>query len=315
MEIRDGIILVDKPAGMTSHDVVNYIRRTLKFKRVGHTGILDPGATGLLVMLLGKGTLFSSFLVDMSKRYISRFEFGATTDTYDSDGKILTETDPGELTRDEFESHLSRFIGEIEQTVPPYSAAKKDGVPFYKLARKGKEVTLRHKVVTIKDIKIIEFKWPEVALDIQCSTGTYVRSIAYELGQNIGCGAYLKKLRRTEIGPFSVSSAITLDEIAKVRDLSEIIRPLKQALPSNPLIRIKPQYYGDILNGRPFCKKYVGEFDYNGDGGIMSLLMGPDDKVLALARLNMHWRAIASLGPSEIMGTYVRVINEGHIGS
>jgi tRNA pseudouridine55 synthase len=313
MAFRDGIMLIDKPAGITSHDVVDFLRGQLKIRRVGHTGILDPNATGLMLMLIGKGTKFSSFLTNFPKRYIARFIFGATTDTFDAEGKILSRADPGNVNRADFEKTLQKFMGEIEQIIPAYSAAKRDGVPLYKLARKGKAITPGHKIVKIDNIEIIEFDWPEVALDISCSPGTYVRSMAYQMGELLGCGGYLKTLRRLKVGQFHVSAALTPDEVSRVDDLSRIIRPLKDALPTHPAIHIKPQYYGAVLSGRPLVKKYIAESNYSGDGDILSMLLGPDDKVLALAKLNMLWRAVEKLGPSEIMGTYVRVIDEGHL--
>lgn len=311
----DGVILVDKPSGMTSHDVVNYIRKALKIRKVGHTGILDPNATGLMVMLLGKGTLLSSFLINMSKRYVSRLVFGQETDTFDAEGEVVASADPGKMTRERFQEILKNFVGEVEQIIPPYSAAKRKGVAMHKLARRGEKVNPGHKVVRIKHIGIIDFDWPEVSLDIRCQSGTYVRSIAHQIGRVIGCGGYLKSLRRLEVGPFQVSAAVTLDEISGSAEISRIIKPLKEALPLSPLIDIKPQYYGAVLNGRPLYKKYIDRSNYDGDGGVLSLLMGPQDKVLALANLNMHWRVMNKLGPSEIMGTYVRVIDEGRLRS
>jgi len=309
--IKDGIMLVDKPVGMTSHDVVDFIRRQIKSRRVGHAGILDPAATGLLLILLGKGTKLSSFMVDMPKRYVGRFVFGRATDTYDSDGRIISESDPGNSSKDEFRALTKNFIGEIKQIVPPFSAAKRGGIPSYKLARKGEEITPGHKVVKVSSIEIVDFAWPEVALDISCSAGTYVRSMVHQMGQVLGCGGYLKSLRRMNIGHFSVNAASTLDEIREGGEIAHLIKPLKDTLPSSPAIFIKPQYYRAVLNGRPLMKKYIAVNNYNGEGGVLSMLMGPDDKVLALAKLNMLWKAIDKLGPSEVMGTYVRVIDEG----
>ncbi len=313
MAVRDGIMLIDKPTGMTSHDVVDFLRQQLKIRRVGHTGILDPNATGLMLMLIGKGTKFSSFLTNLPKQYVAKIIFGATTDTFDAEGKILSRAEPGNLKKADFEKKLQDFVGEIEQIVPPFSAAKKNGVPLYKLARMGKTMTPRHKMVRIDNIEIVEFDWPEVTLDISCSTGTYVRSIAQQMGERLGCGGYLKNLRRLKVGQFHVSAALTPEEVSGTDDLSGVIRPLKDALPTHPAIHIKPQYYGAVLSGRPLVKRYIAESNYSGDGDILSVLLGPDDKVLALAKLNMLWRAVDRLGPSEIMGTYVRVIDEGHL--
>ena len=312
---RDGIMLVDKPAGITSHDVVDFIRKQLKIRAVGHAGILDPAATGLLIMLIGKGTKFSSFMMDMPKTYVGRFVFGASTDTYDLEGKITSQSDPGKMSKDKFAELLGKYIGEIEQIIPPYSAAKRGGVPSYKLARKGQDITPGHKVVKVDSIEIVDFDWPEVALNISCSAGTYVRSIAHQMGETLGFGAYLKALRRLNIGKFSVEASSTLDEIKECRDIGTLIKPLKHALPFSPTIHIKPQYYGAVLNGRPFMKKYIAPENYHNNVSEISLLMGPDEKVLALAKLNMLWKAIDKLGPSEIIGNYVRVIDEGCLRS
>jgi tRNA pseudouridine55 synthase len=312
VESKNGIMLLDKPIGMTSHDVVNFLRRQLKTRRIGHCGILDPNATGLLVMLIERGTLFSSHLIGMPKRYIARFAFGSATDTYDAAGRVASTADPGQLPQEDFEKLLANYRGKIEQAIPPYSAAKRGGKTMHKMARKGKAFNPGLKVVEVKGIEIIDYQWPELSLDINCSSGTYVRSLAHQMGMALGCGGHLKALRRIEVGPFSLSEAYSLDEISKSECPEEFIRPLKEALPTYPQILIKPQYCGAVLLGRPFVKKYVNENSYIGSGDELSLLLDTDGKVLALARLNMLWRSVEKLGPSEVMGTYVRVIDEGH---
>jgi tRNA pseudouridine55 synthase len=313
MESKDGIMLVDKPAGMTSHDVVNYLRRKLGTRRIGHTGILDPNATGLLVMLLGRGTLLSSWLVGMSKRYVARFEFGMTTDTYDAAGQVIKTANPGTIPRKRFEIILNDYKGEIEQGIPPYSAAKRQGKTLHKLARKGKTFNPGIKVVEITRLEIIDYSWPEAALDIACSSGTYIRSLAHQMGIAIGCGGYLKALRRLEVGPFRLSMASTLEEIMQSSSPDEYMKPLKEALPDYPALKIREEYSGAVIGGRPLVKKYFTENTYRGNGGELSLLLDEDEKVLALARLNMNWRSLDKLGPSQVMGTYVRVIDEGHL--
>jgi tRNA pseudouridine55 synthase len=313
MQPKNGIILVDKPAGMTSHDVVNYLRRKLKTRRIGHTGILDPNATGLLVMLIERGTLLSSWLVGMSKRYAARFEFGMTTDTYDADGVITGQADPGHVDRERFDELIPRYSGEIEQKIPPYSAVKRQGKKFYTMARKGSQFNPGVKVVEIKSLKIIEYAWPQVAFDVECSSGTYIRSLVFQMGEELGCGGYLKALRRIEVGPFHVSEAVTLADLIASDDPFGFVRPLKDALPMIPGVRIKDQYRDAILGGRPLVKQYFESDVYQGDGGELSLLLDQEEKILALANLNMNWRAADKLGPAEVMGTYVRVIDEGHI--
>ena len=311
VESKNGIMLLDKPTGMTSHDVVNFLRRKLKTRRIGHCGILDPNATGLLVMLIERGTLFSSHLIGMSKRYAARFAFGTATDTYDAVGQVVSAEDPGHLPQEDFEKLLSNYRGKIEQAIPPFSAAKRDGKTLHKLARKGKQFSPSSKVVEVKSIEIIDYQWPEVALDISCSSGTYVRSLAHQMGMALGSGGHLKALRRIEVGPFRLSEAQSLDEIAKSECPSEYIRPLKEALPTYPQIMIKPQYCGAVLLGRPFVKNYIIENCYRGSGDVLSLLLDNDGRVLALAKLNMLWPSLDKLSQSEVMGTYVRVIDEG----
>jgi tRNA pseudouridine55 synthase len=309
----NGIMLVDKPSGMTSHDVVNYVRRKLGTKRVGHAGILDPGATGLLVMLLGRGTLLSVWLVGMSKRYLARFVFGVSTNTYDADGQTVATSDPGKIAPDDFEKLLANYRGEIEQPIPPYSAVKRSGRTFHKLARNGQEFNPGIKVVEIKGLNIIDFAWPEVVLDIQCSTGTYIRSLAYQMGLELGCGGHLKDLRRIEVGPFSLHEADTLEDIIKSPKPEQYIRPLKEALQGYPIVHIKEEYQDDVLGGRPLQRQYFEIEQFGGKGEEISILLGPDENVLALARLNSHWESPEAQSPSQIIGVYVRVIDEGHI--
>ena len=309
---KSGLILIDKPDGMTSHDVVNYIRRRLDTKRVGHTGTLDPLATGLLVMLIGRGTLLSSWLTGMNKRYAARFVFGAVTDTYDIDGEIISTSNPGMITDDDFEKILVKYRGEIEQIIPPYSAVKRAGKTMHKLARNGKEYNAGLKAVEINKLEIIDFNWPEVVVDIGCSSGTYIRSLAHQMGQELGCGGYLKALRRLEVGPFSVSEAETLENLCKSSEPEKNIRPLRDAMPVFPSLHIKSEHCNDVSGGRPLAKKFFKENEYKGDGEELSLLLDQDDNLLALARMNVGWHVIDSLDPTQIIGSYVRVIDEGN---
>jgi tRNA pseudouridine55 synthase len=311
-KISSGIILLDKPSGMTSHDVVNYLRSKLGTRRIGHTGILDPAATGLLVMLIERGTLLSSWLIGMSKRYLARIAFGVATDTYDEDGEVISSVDPGKVNRADFEDNLKRYRGEIEQKIPPYSAVKRQGRKFYRLARKGRAFNPGIKVVNIESIEILDYSWPEVAVDIRCSSGTYVRSLAHQMGTDFKCGGYSKTLRRLEVGPFGVSDAVSLGDFMSANEPWQYLRPLREALPMLPGLKIKDRYCGAVLGGRPLVKKYFEDEAYLGSGGQLSLLLDSGERVLALAQLNMNWRAVERLGPTEIMGTYVRVINEGH---
>jgi tRNA pseudouridine55 synthase len=311
----DGILLLDKPAGITSHDLVDRVRRVFKQKRVGHTGILDPLATGLMVMLLGKGTLFSQHLTGSNKRYSAILSFGKATDTFDSEGTITREQDPGKLSKDRFKAACDSFIGDIDQLVPAYSAVKLNGKRMYKAARNGEKMPEKYKKVSIYAIKIISYDWPDVHIEIQCGPGTYVRSLAHELGQKLGCGGYLKKLVRTGIGDFKLNQAIDFSRLETEVGAGDFnsVKPLAEAFPDKPAVIIRAEYCKSILEGKPFIKKYLEQTNYKGPGGCLCLLLGPEKKVLAMATLNYSWGSFNRLESRDIIGKYVRIIDEGHL--
>lgn len=212
----DGAVLIDKPAGPTSHDVVDAIRRRFGIKKVGHCGTLDPNATGLLIIVLGRGTKLSEKLMSDDKVYEGAIKFGEATDSYDADGEI-TETKPVPLlTLDQLNESAATFVGDLMQTPPMVSAIKKDGVPLYKLARKGIEIEREPRLVHIYSFRFTSYEPPLGQFRIGCTKGTYVRSIAHELGLNLGCGAHLSALRRTASGKFDVAEATPLAEVLKL---------------------------------------------------------------------------------------------------
>ena len=310
-----GIILIDKPSGITSHDLVDRVRKIFGQKRVGHAGILDPLATGLMIVLLGKGTLFSQHLTGSSKRYRARLRFGKATDTFDAEGTVTDEKDPGDLPKEKFEEIADGFVGKINQLVPPYSAVKIQGKRMYKAARDGEKMPERYKEVDIDSIQVLEYPWPEVVVDIKCGAGTYVRSLAHEIGREIGCGGYLENLVRTAVGKFTVNDAISLQELEEMikADNFSAVKPLVEAFPDKPTISIRPEYYDSILQGKPFVKRYLQKTDYKGPGGCLSLLLGPENKVLAIAKLNYNWGSFGRLESRDILGKYVRIIDEGRL--
>jgi tRNA pseudouridine55 synthase len=212
----DGAILIDKPAGPTSHDVVDAIRRKFGIKKVGHCGTLDPNATGLLIIVLGRGTKLSERLMSDDKVYEGTIKFGETTDSYDADGEILETKTVPPLTLDQLNDEAAAFVGDLMQTPPMVSAVKKDGVPLYKLARKGVEVEREPRLVHIYNFRFTSYEPPLGRFKIACTKGTYVRSIAHEVGQKLGCGAHLATLRRTASGKFDVADATPLDEVLKL---------------------------------------------------------------------------------------------------
>lgn len=207
----DGAVLIDKPPGITSHDVVDCLRRRFQIKKVGHAGTLDPNATGLLVILLGRGTRLSERLMAADKVYAGTIKFGEATNTYDADGELTASLPVPPLTLDELNAEADAFVGDLMQTPPMVSAAKVAGVPLYKLARKGIEVERKPRLIHIYSFRFTSYQEPCGAFRIACTKGTYVRSLAHDLGQKIGCGAHLAALRRTDSGRFSAADAMPLD--------------------------------------------------------------------------------------------------------
>ena len=213
----DGAILVDKPAGPTSHDVVDAIRRRFGIKKVGHCGTLDPNATGLLIIVLGRGTKLSERLMGDDKVYEGTIKFGETTTSHDSDGEITASLPVPPLDLALLNTEASRFIGDQMQMPPMVSAIKKDGVPLYKLARKGIEVEREPRLVHIYNFRFTTCQPPFAEFCVACTKGTYIRSLANDLGQKLGCGAHLTALRRTASGKFDVANALKLDAVLQLK--------------------------------------------------------------------------------------------------
>jgi len=223
----DGAILIDKPAGPTSHDVVDAIRRQFNLKKVGHCGTLDPNATGLLIIVLGRGTKLSEKLMSDDKLYAGTMKFGEATDSYDAVGELLSSLPVPPLTLDELNQSAAEFVGDLMQTPPMVSAVKKDGVPLYKLARKGLEVPREPRLIHIYRFRFSAYQEPIGQFEMACTKGTYVRSVAHELGQKIGCGAHLSTLRRVKSGKFDVANALEFEEVMKLpnRELEKLVIP------------------------------------------------------------------------------------------
>jgi tRNA pseudouridine55 synthase len=223
----DGAILIDKPVGPTSHDVVDAIRRQFGLKKVGHCGTLDPNATGLLIVVLGRGTKLSERLMSDDKVYVGTVKFGEVTSSYDADGDLLSSLPVPPLTLDELNQSAAAFVGDQMQMPPMVSAVKKDGVPLYKLARKGLEVEREARLIHIYRFRFSSYQEPLAQFELACTKGTYVRSVAHELGQKLGCGAHLATLRRVTSGKFDVANATEFEEVMKLsnRELEELVIP------------------------------------------------------------------------------------------
>lgn len=207
----NGILVVDKPSGPTSHDICQYFKRTLPVKRVGHAGTLDPMATGVLVILLDGATKLQSTFMGQDKEYAFTMRLGVTTDTYDREGKIVSQQEVPHSIIDQLPAILPEFTGEIWQTPPPFSAIKKNGTPLYKLARQGKSVHPEPRKVKIHSLDVVKISLPDVSVKIRCSCGTYVRALAHDIGQQFGCGAHVTALRRLRSGSFTLREAMALD--------------------------------------------------------------------------------------------------------
>lgn len=210
----DGIFNINKATGMTSHDVVARVRRLARQKRVGHAGTLDPAASGVLPVCLGQATRVAEYLSESGKAYRATIRFGAVTDTYDAEGTVLREA-PVRLTRERIEAVLPEFLGEQMQRPPIYSALKRDGQRLYALARAGEAVEAEPRPVRIDALRIVSWDSPDLVLDVECGKGTYIRSLAYDLGERLGPGAHLAALVRTRSGPFTLAHSLTLDELER----------------------------------------------------------------------------------------------------
>ena len=273
---RFGLILVDKPTGPTSHKVVSIVRRETGVRKVGHAGTLDPRASGVLILCMGAATRLSEYLSTASKRYEAVIRFGASTKTYDAEGDAVRIT--GAVpTEEDIKAILPEFTGKIEQIPPPYSAIKIKGKKAYELARAGKEFDLAARDVTIYHMALLEYRPPDLVLEIECSAGTYIRSLAHDLGEQLGTGAHLANLRRTKVGHFTIEDCVSLRKL----ELGfidgtwvEYMRPAVDALPDLQRIEVNGKIYDDITFGR------LIPADPSASG--TALAIGPDGDLIAI---------------------------------
>jgi tRNA pseudouridine55 synthase len=230
----EGVLLVDKPKGMTSHDVVYRLRRKLQIKRIGHAGTLDPMATGVLVMLIGKATRISQYLMSVDKIYEGEATLGVITDSQDAEGEIMETRPVPELTEAKVRAVMKTFLGDQYQTPPMHSAIKRDGVPLYKLARKGEVVEREPRFIRVAKFDLLSFVSPKIVFDLHCTKGTYVRTVAKDLGDKLECGAHLSALRRTGSGKFTIAQCTPLEQIEamSLKEIEQRLIPVYEAAPS-----------------------------------------------------------------------------------
>ncbi|RPI34885.1 MAG: tRNA pseudouridine(55) synthase TruB [Chloroflexota bacterium] len=239
--VVSGVLVVDKPVGLTSHDVVQIIRRGTGIRRAGHTGTLDPRASGVLVVLIGPAVRLSEYVSASDKRYQATIRLGSSTDTYDAEGRVTGSAPVENITEDQFEGILDQFVGEIEQVPPPYSAIKIQGRKAYEMAREGEEVSLEPRKINVYSLELLEWAPPEAVIDVFCSSGTYVRSLANDVGNALGCGAHLVGLRRTKSGRFTLRDAVPLRRLQEsfiAGDWYKYLIPAAEALADWPMIEL-----------------------------------------------------------------------------
>ncbi|MGA9396952.1 MAG: tRNA pseudouridine(55) synthase TruB [Anaerolineaceae bacterium] len=247
-----GVLVVDKPVGLTSHEVVQIIRRGTNIRRAGHTGTLDPRASGVLIVLIGPAVRLSEYVSASDKRYQAIIRLGATTDTFDADGRFTSKDQMVEITEEQFETALKSFVGEIIQTPPPYSAVKVHGRPAYDMARQGEEVELEPRKIQVYSLDLLEWAPPEAVIDVYCSSGTYVRSLANDMGTKLGCGAYLTGLRRTKSGRFTLRDAVPLRKLREAFDAGnwyQYVIPAAEALSDWPAVELNNEQVESVRHG------------------------------------------------------------------
>ncbi len=280
-----GFLNIHKPKRVTSHGVVARVRRIIGTKKVGHAGTLDPLATGVLILCIGSAARLSEYVMHQTKRYRARLRFGQTTDTYDSDGVMLTERPWDHLTRAQVEAALPAFTGEFDQLPPMYSAIKQDGRKLYDLARAGITVERQPRRVTIHTLTLIEWMPPECVLDVSCSAGTYIRSLAHDLGESLGVGAHLTGLIRTSSGQFRLEDALLLDVLAAADDPRAYLISPRAVLGDFPSITLSSDevtrlIQGKLIDMRQPTDQPIGDgviaMGYNHTGELVAVLEARD---------------------------------------
>ncbi|MFZ5352030.1 MAG: tRNA pseudouridine(55) synthase TruB [Bacillota bacterium] len=282
----NGIINVLKPPGMSSHDIVYFIRKKYKLKKVGHTGTLDPEAAGVLPICIGKATKAVQYITDKNKQYRAAVTLGTETDTYDKYGSVTARTEVGFIDEEAVKIAIKQFIGVIDQIPPIYSAIKYNGKKLYQYALEGEEVELKSRRVEIFDIEIIDYTGQIIMIDVKCSKGTYIRSLCHDIGKVLGCGAHMSQLIRTESAPFNIEDSYTLEEIDKAcaeGTQNSLLKPVDMIF-NYPSAYIKESARSSVLNGNTLYEKGLLDEKINCDEGEMIKLYDSSD-FLGLGRI------------------------------
>jgi tRNA pseudouridine55 synthase len=280
-----GVLLLDKPIGMTSNKALQEVKHLYKAAKAGHTGSLDPLATGLLPICFGEATKMSAFLLDADKHYRVRVKLGETTTTADAEGDLVQQADPSGVREDDIRTVLGEFLGEQQQLPPMYSAIKHKGERLYKLARQGVEVEREPRTIHIYAVNLLYFELPEFEFDVHCSKGTYVRTLAEDIGKRLGCGAHVSGLRRTGVGPYDDRSMVTLEQVQsafadkRFQEMDDWLLPLESALADWPMVKLSPDAAFYMQQGQPilvpnaptsgWVRLYANQSDFMGVGQIL----------------------------------------------
>jgi len=274
-----GVLNIDKPAGLSSHDVVNRVRRITGQRRIGHTGTLDPAATGVLVLCLGLATRLAEYVTEARKVYRASVRLGTRTSTWDSEGDVVAKVDATHITLPEVESALAAFVGAIQQVPPMYSAVKRQGQPLYKLARRGLDVERQPRAVTVYELTVEDWRSPELVLRVSCSKGTYIRALAHDLGVALGVGAHLAALRRLAVGAFTVERAVSLDTLAAEADArawEQYLQPSRDAVAHLPSVTVDEANVARLRLGQAVTLDAVPQLGlhcaYRSDGELVAVL-------------------------------------------
>jgi tRNA pseudouridine55 synthase len=307
-----GVLNVNKPSGMTSHDVVDAVRRILGMQRVGHTGTLDPQATGVLPLCVGRATRIAQYLTQADKEYVMTLHLGVTTDTLDAAGKETSRVADLRVRREDVAAVLPQFMGKIQQVPPIYSAKKHQGERLYRLARRGEVVEREPVTVTVFALELLGFASPEVELKAICSKGTYARSLCDDIGRALGCGGHLKALCRTRAGRFSLETSVTLDgleERVRTGRLGEVLIPIADALAHLPGARVAPEAGPLILHGNAITAGMVAQFPAEVSRGALVRVLGFRKQLLSLAESAVTSEEFGACEATRIVLTPVRVFS------
>ena len=305
-----GVLVVDKPEGVTSHDAVSRARKTLGFKKIGHAGTLDPFATGVLILLVGEGTKLSNYLMDGRKTYTASIKLGEKRDTADLTGEIIESASFDNISLADIKTALTEFEGEIEQLPPMYSALKKNGVPLYKYARKGIEIERKKRLVVIDSIKLLDFNSPYIDIEVTCSKGTYIRTLAEDIAASLGTLGHLVKLRRTRSGALSINDAISFEDLLAQEKAIQSMTSLADSIATMPKIVVSKEGAEKIRTGAKLMAGFIKDYEPNiTPRDNLARVLALDGSLVSITEILTDERGYSKLSADFEVGKSIRVFN------